>query len=80
MADAAYVFFDNEALALKKLPLVKPEVVAEASGAPAIVVPDDVSSLAEQVAKELQEPFVLLLMSSGHWKDFNWKSWLEKRL
>jgi UDP-N-acetylmuramate: L-alanyl-gamma-D-glutamyl-meso-diaminopimelate ligase len=80
MADAAYVFFDNEALALKKLPLVKPEVVAEAFGAPAIVVPDDVSSLAEQVAKELQEPFVLLLMSSGHWKDFNWKSWLEKRL
>lgn len=78
-ADAAFVFYDNAALTLKKLPPIEPKLVGEAFGAPAIVVPDDVESLADRVARYLQAPFVLLLMSSGHWKNFNWKSFLDAR-
>lgn len=78
-ADASFVFYDNEALALKQLPPIRPESVAEAFGGSTRVIADDIKSLAEQVGTELQEPFVLLLMSSGHWKGFDWQSWLEAR-
>lgn len=78
-ADEAFVFYDREALTLKKLPLLNPEDVAEGFGGNVTVVHDDIDKLAAGVSKALKEPFVLLLMSSGPWKGLSWKSILESR-
>lgn len=78
-ADKAFVFYDNHALELKKLPPLTPAEVAEAFAGNVEVVAHDAQALAKAVLGSLRSPFVLLLMSSGSWQGLAWKSLLLER-
>ena len=65
-ADRAIVFYSPHALALKRLPSLSPELVAEAFSKEELQVITDPALLASAISEVVHENSCLLMMSSGH--------------
>ncbi len=65
-ADLAIVFYSMHALRLKRLPVLQPEMVADAFDKPGIQVLTDSSVVENEIRKYLKDDAILLLMSSGN--------------
>lgn len=65
-ADLAIVFYSLHALKLKRLPVLQPEMVADAFDKPGIRVLTDSTVLENEIRKNLKDDAILLLMSSGN--------------
>ncbi len=73
-ADVAVVFYDPHAVALKRLPALKPEQILEAFDHPNLFVFSDVTKLQQFLASDSCKGRVLALMSSGSFKGLSIKA------
>ena len=76
-ADKKIVFFDPEAIKLKRLPMLNCDDVKNAFNDDNISVCNDVDTLTSEVKSNIKEDCVLLLMSSGDFGGIDWQKLLN---
>lgn len=77
-ADIPMVYFDHHALAIKKLPMLEPEVIQEKFSNPNILVINDKAKVIEYFKKADKHDKVFLFMSSGNFGGINLLDLLEE--
>ncbi len=75
-ADLAVVYYDNHTLAMKNMPDLDPEIVREHFNSQELRVFTKAELLHSFVQKEFKDNTTLLMMSSGTFGNFDWKSLL----
>ena len=70
-ADEAIVYFSPEAIALKKLPPIQPQMIMKAFARPDLSVFDDSEDLKKRLLNLPMQNAVLLMMSSGNFNGIN---------
>ena len=79
-ADVAMVYYSSEAIALKKLPPISPEMIYNAFGRTDLQVYNDSNELKDKLLHLKMENTVLLMMSSGNFNGINVNDLGEKVL
>ncbi len=77
-ADHAIVFYDPHAVALKKLPPVSPDEIADAFAKEGLQVISTTSGLRARISELLQPPVAVLMMSSGSFGGLDMQQLINK--